>query len=682
MVGVAGGSRGCLNCRRRKIKCDEQQPACKKCLWSRLECQGPVKGLIFRKQQFAPPATAAANEFVDSVYTAAAAARPKREPSESSAGSSPSSVPSSAAGSALSSQSSSRTGSVAHSDDDKALEFDEAIPRDAAFYTRAGFDSSLPHDAFYTDGGLPLSMLSPGLDDDAGADPAAVRSLPIYRGLAPTVDYSKFNYYLRYFMTSFAENSNDVVGVVDEAGVTQKTWYTLLPQFILSPTETSLANISRALVMTYYGGLCSDKELQEEGILLYMRALRLQRMLIEDISAHRESARLAGAPATAALARWAPTMVSEGSVITSCLLIIYEMLNKTTHRAWVGLADGALRLMELRGPEVFRQADMVSAQSIFHNLRGFILVTSLILCQPSFMHSPEWHIPVDTIPAPRKFHVELHNIAFELPTLRAGVRKFFDHPYLPYPLRPEHNNPKSMAEMARLYRRLHEIDGMIEDLEQRYAAWNRENDAEVENRAAREVIYSHDQRRQTMFRAKLGRVCPAHVGKRGAWAATHFFKPPIEYRSEPHAHMHLLAYACRIGITMELASLAAYYVRDSHPDMAYAAYKAELARIHAVHRQRFRKFSSLICRSAPYLICNMTGADLFTVIFPLKASHVVMEDSYSKGWIYNWLMIIKHAGIHAATDHENNPEQSMREYEAFLGLDVCKHCGERLRPAV
>ncbi|KAK9464598.1 hypothetical protein V1512DRAFT_212867 [Lipomyces arxii] len=48
MVGVPGGSKGCSTCRKRKIKCDLQEPYCGQCISSRRQCTGPVKGLIMR----------------------------------------------------------------------------------------------------------------------------------------------------------------------------------------------------------------------------------------------------------------------------------------------------------------------------------------------------------------------------------------------------------------------------------------------------------------------------------------------------------------------------------------------------------------------------------------------------------------------------------------------------------
>lgn len=40
MVGVPGKSRGCITCRRRKIRCDEKYPDCERCMHSGRTCEG------------------------------------------------------------------------------------------------------------------------------------------------------------------------------------------------------------------------------------------------------------------------------------------------------------------------------------------------------------------------------------------------------------------------------------------------------------------------------------------------------------------------------------------------------------------------------------------------------------------------------------------------------------------
>ncbi|KAK9351837.1 hypothetical protein V1523DRAFT_427681 [Lipomyces doorenjongii] len=59
MVGLAGGSRACTNCQRRKIKCDETFPKCLRCVRSNLNCEGP-------KGEHLSPST---EERVDNIVT-------------------------------------------------------------------------------------------------------------------------------------------------------------------------------------------------------------------------------------------------------------------------------------------------------------------------------------------------------------------------------------------------------------------------------------------------------------------------------------------------------------------------------------------------------------------------------------------------------------------------------------
>ncbi|KAF8863060.1 hypothetical protein BDZ45DRAFT_147613 [Acephala macrosclerotiorum] len=46
MVNVAGRSKGCSTCRKRRVKCDETRPVCNRCLKSGAECDG-AKGIAF-----------------------------------------------------------------------------------------------------------------------------------------------------------------------------------------------------------------------------------------------------------------------------------------------------------------------------------------------------------------------------------------------------------------------------------------------------------------------------------------------------------------------------------------------------------------------------------------------------------------------------------------------------------
>ncbi|OJJ51283.1 hypothetical protein ASPZODRAFT_127339 [Penicilliopsis zonata CBS 506.65] len=49
MVRCGGRSRGCMACRKRKIKCDESQPVCSQCRRTRRECSGAIVGPVFLK---------------------------------------------------------------------------------------------------------------------------------------------------------------------------------------------------------------------------------------------------------------------------------------------------------------------------------------------------------------------------------------------------------------------------------------------------------------------------------------------------------------------------------------------------------------------------------------------------------------------------------------------------------
>ncbi|KAI5458841.1 hypothetical protein BGZ63DRAFT_392149 [Mariannaea sp. PMI_226] len=54
MVNIAGRSKGCSNCRKRRVKCDEEQPVCRRCQRWNFECDGP-RGLTIIQEVIKKP---------------------------------------------------------------------------------------------------------------------------------------------------------------------------------------------------------------------------------------------------------------------------------------------------------------------------------------------------------------------------------------------------------------------------------------------------------------------------------------------------------------------------------------------------------------------------------------------------------------------------------------------------
>lgn len=54
MVGVAGRSKGCNTCRRRRVKCDEAKPQCYRCVKAGFECLGYERAVQWRHTSLAP----------------------------------------------------------------------------------------------------------------------------------------------------------------------------------------------------------------------------------------------------------------------------------------------------------------------------------------------------------------------------------------------------------------------------------------------------------------------------------------------------------------------------------------------------------------------------------------------------------------------------------------------------
>jgi hypothetical protein len=52
MVGVAGKSQACHDCKRRRVKCDLRRPNCSRCIKANIDCTGYKKKLVFLNQKF------------------------------------------------------------------------------------------------------------------------------------------------------------------------------------------------------------------------------------------------------------------------------------------------------------------------------------------------------------------------------------------------------------------------------------------------------------------------------------------------------------------------------------------------------------------------------------------------------------------------------------------------------
>jgi hypothetical protein len=52
MVGVAGKSQACHDCKRRRVKCDLRRPNCFRCIKANIDCTGYKKELVFLNQEF------------------------------------------------------------------------------------------------------------------------------------------------------------------------------------------------------------------------------------------------------------------------------------------------------------------------------------------------------------------------------------------------------------------------------------------------------------------------------------------------------------------------------------------------------------------------------------------------------------------------------------------------------
>ncbi|KAK9431785.1 hypothetical protein V1505DRAFT_289365, partial [Lipomyces doorenjongii] len=404
MVGVAGGSRGCANCKKRKLKCDETFPKCLRCMKSQRDCNGPVVGPMFRKQRVGVHG----KTYISFVANKSSL-------------------------------------SIDHNHESSRRRNLLVTDGESLTYSTRSEVSSYP--------------LSSASFEQSTTSKLTFTSTSIPRELMLFPEFDLYNHCLKMFLDrySVASHPNRFGGLLNV-----RTWVDMLPQLVLSHVPSSTTFASRALVISYCSSLYRDPDIALLGSSWYIQALRYQKELVklmtcspgysfrikhsserglddtisveaDSISASSWSPSSSDSPPTASsiesLTKWASTdnpfickpsknttllpensstpldlpvmttdlsvssmrgnMMSyeDDSITAGLLLTIYEVFNSSTNASWISLLSGANELMRIRGPEAYRTG---FNSVIFQSVRGIMAVLALVIHKNTFLNDPEW----------------------------------------------------------------------------------------------------------------------------------------------------------------------------------------------------------------------------------------------------------------------------------------------------
>ncbi|KAK9321815.1 hypothetical protein V1517DRAFT_339473 [Lipomyces orientalis] len=705
MVGVAGGSRGCANCRKRKIKCDETVPKCLRCIKSNRDCGGPIARFVFIKERVGTEKCRSTIRSVASKRSLSSGCDPEVSPRRS----------------------------LRQMDEEKTVNAigKEITPRPLPSVL---FERSIQRQLWAF---------------DANSIP---RELELFPG------YDLYDHCVKSFLDRCS-----IVGYLNRFGEfhSMSTWTETLPQFVLSPIASSTTFASRALVISHCSSMVQDPDVGLLASNWYVHALRYQKelvsliisnlqkaspttclsrsgdyniVLVDEGSASRSES-IATSSSYQSLIEWAcsnnqstsnpskntvllpensstplnmpilPTdrnlnsmrgnMISymDDSVTAGMLLATCEVINGSSD-SWASLVSGATELMRLRGPDAYQNG---FNSTLFQSLRGMIAVYSFVVRKKSFLNDLEWKsIPWKYGPSRKLIHHRLLDLMLELPEYleiveRALVYSFTneDDPDDPRPtqrvprLRKKCRNRQAWAELRETHKKL-------TDLETRLADW-----FEVYSEGARKYA-----REKYHFPSSVTFVpatataniplprCPATTSD-SEYISTHFFRPIANYATVDDARMTMWYYATRMMIsylhqlTIAFAYLDLEEALASNPSKGHPEISAYIGnKMSSLH-----DWARVVCGSLNFVMVHTPNVAVLNFLFPLiplRIAHAFSQDTLERGWIWNELRRMHDMGFRVSLPEVNyaQDEQHVTDWKKFKRLEVCPGCGEHVRPKI
>ena len=169
------------------------------------------------------------------------------------------------------------------------------------------------------------------------------------------------------FLSNFISSSN--LSDKSESGL--HTWTNELVNILSSTKESSVIYSIRATSMAMYGKMAGTEDIEIEAIKWYSRGLESQ----------RQSLQLSAKAPTSAI----PT---DGTVCTAILLSLFESMISTTPTAWLRHYGGAVKMLEVMGPE---KCQSQLTHKLFRSAR-FGSVSQLLTMSSSSLISDELNV--------------------------------------------------------------------------------------------------------------------------------------------------------------------------------------------------------------------------------------------------------------------------------------------------
>ncbi|KAK9353609.1 hypothetical protein V1505DRAFT_372991 [Lipomyces doorenjongii] len=716
MVGVAGGSRGCANCKKRKVKCDETFPKCLRCIKSNRDCSGPIVGPVFRKQRVGAHCKAVVN-----------------------------SLPTKVSASIDLDPVSHRLRNLLMTDDEARISAYEKEIRSRALPSVL-FEQSI------------RKLLR------------AFNSTSIPRELVLFPEYDLYNYCITIFLDKFS-----IVGHPDRFGEFRNvsTWVEMLPQFVLSPVPSSTTFASRALVISHCSSAYQDSDVALLGSNWYVHALRYQKELVNIISTNREqhfrvnhssdarfnsivaveddstspssqSPSTSGSTPTSSLyqdlIQWARTdtptspkpskntvllpensslpldllgltagqnvskmrgnmmSLEDDSITAGMLLSVHEVLTGSSDSSWITLLSGVHELMRIRGPEAYRTG---FNNTLFQSIRGMMAVHAMVVRKNTFLNSTEWKtVPWEYLPSPKLIQHYLFDLILEVPEYQEVVDRLIMYSFTNDEVDPDDDDLADTTKRTpRLRKRYHtrevwaelrETHKKLIYLEARFDKWFEEY-SEGAREYFRENI--HLSPNVTFDPATAAPNIPqlrcSATTSDSEYIATHFFRPVVKYATLRDALVVTIYLAARMMVAYLLELTACFAYVDFEDSLAPTQWKCQQGKGHPEVGAYFenktsymRDLARIICRSANYIIVRSSNLAVLNLLFPLRIAHSVIQDTLERGWIWNELRRMHDLGIHLSLADLNgaNEDQNVSEWKKFKSLDVCPGCGEHVRP--
>ncbi|KAK7203652.1 hypothetical protein BZA70DRAFT_312300 [Myxozyma melibiosi] len=703
MVGVAGGSRGCDSCKRRKIKCDETFPRCLRCIKSNRECSGPVVGPVFRKQRVGSGGSGTPLD-VDqpgSFIPAPDAVAHKRRRKRIIEGLHP--VPVAGAGpkSIASAPQSSLSASPPSLPHQLALfpEYDlynYCVNLYINWFSRVGHPRRFHGDESILSWATSLPMFALSLTPSTTT--YAARALLIsHIGIIlrnSEIELIGANWYVQAL-----QHQKDVIGLISRDSVSSSS----VSSSGSSPCTGSTASDSPPYSSTIMEWASSENpvipKLEHYSPLLPENSTLPALPKLEDGSVSPDRFR----------AMKGNEMSSEDdTIVAGMLLAVYELFKFSSSTSWINLLNGASELMRYRGPYAYRSGFNFA---IFQSMRGMMTLRAITSRQKTFLSEPLWR----TVPwqySQKTIHHRLLDLTCEIPNYEEAFDELFMFAFSKDPSEPGDLPTPSGQRIPRLRERfcnpeiwihLRTLSAQLDGISRSMDDWLREYVVDAQEYATRTRRGPPGQLKfdsMTGAPVTVENRCPQFQSDE-EWSRAHFFHPAIFYTSLHDARLMTMYYSVKIVICylQELAAPSLFYefndyfggqqtITDSLDSPA-----CQLRAFVAEQRKTRAQATDVICRSMAYFLSRNSNAAIMSLLFPIGVEHTTLVDPYERGWIWNQLQRV-HGRLKAMgkstpqSESETNggfilkeldAAECMKELNMFRSLPVCQGCGEHIR---